>query len=216
MTCYLINGYGLDELVGRALKLLNKCLQIIIMNTFKNKDGDLWYERAKIHMSAPGSKLSRTYSDINTLFSILINAWNIFSEEFKTLNSTHKALVHELRTSRNYWAHQKTFTPDEAYSIFYNVERLLTAFQCIEESAIILKTRYQLLILMAQQVAHQFQTNENQIAKIPDLTTMQLPNFEIQIPDNLTNKTTDRVQIEQKQHGKNQIDSNSMDFDYER
>jgi len=53
-------------------------------------------------------------------------------------------LVSELRDVRNRWAHQETFTGDDAYRALDSVERLLTAVSA-PEAAEVAKMKRQLL-----------------------------------------------------------------------
>ena len=50
----------------------------------------------------------------------------------KVLGPVERALVSELITDRNRWAHQKPFSTDDAYRVLGSVQRLLTAVSAEE------------------------------------------------------------------------------------
>jgi predicted AAA+ superfamily ATPase len=63
--------------------------------------------------------------DVAALLKLMWETWN---EVFKkTLGHAERSLVSELREVRNRWAHQGTFTADDAYRALDSVQRLLSA-----------------------------------------------------------------------------------------
>jgi hypothetical protein len=63
--------------------------------------------------------------DATSLLAVMWNQWNdVFR---KTLGPAERSLVSELRDHRNKWAHQQTFSSDDAYRALDSVVRLLTA-----------------------------------------------------------------------------------------
>lgn len=63
--------------------------------------------------------------DVAALLKVMWETWN---EVFrKTLGFTERSLVSELRDHRNKWAHQQSFSSDDAYRALDSAARLLTA-----------------------------------------------------------------------------------------
>ena len=63
--------------------------------------------------------------DVAALLKLMWEAWNdVFR---KTLGPAERSLVSELRDHRNKWAHQETFSSDDAYRALDSAARLLTA-----------------------------------------------------------------------------------------
>ena len=63
--------------------------------------------------------------DTSRLLKLMWETWN---EVFRNiLGHAERSLVSELRTHRNSWAHQESFSSDDAYRVLDSVERLLVA-----------------------------------------------------------------------------------------
>ena len=59
--------------------------------------------------------------------------WDEWNQGFRnTLGHAERSLVSELRDVRNKWAHQKTFSTDDAYRAIDSIGRLLTAVSAEE------------------------------------------------------------------------------------
>src|SRR6516162_9724451 len=72
--------------------------------------------------------------------------WNQWNEVFrKTLGHAERSLVSELRDHRNKWAHQQTFSSDDAYRVLDSVARLLTAISATPQADEIEKMKMELL-----------------------------------------------------------------------
>ncbi len=68
--------------------------------------------------------------DVQALLNFMWTRWNeVFS---RTLGNAERNLVSELREHRNRWAHQATFSSDDAYRALDSVGRLLTAVSAQE------------------------------------------------------------------------------------
>jgi hypothetical protein len=68
--------------------------------------------------------------DASALLKLMWDTWN---EVFrKTLGFAERSLVSEIRDWRNKWAHQQTFSSDDADRALDSVERLLTAVSATE------------------------------------------------------------------------------------
>src|ERR1700722_1927467 len=63
--------------------------------------------------------------DVAGLLKLMWEAWNdVFR---RTLGHAERSLVSELRDLRNKWAHQESFSSDDAYRALDSAGRLLTA-----------------------------------------------------------------------------------------
>lgn len=72
--------------------------------------------------------------DVAALLNFMWIKWNeIYS---RTLGNAERSLLSELRENRNKWAHQDTFTTDDAYRVLDSASRLLTAFSAPEAEEI--------------------------------------------------------------------------------
>jgi len=72
--------------------------------------------------------------DVAALLNFMWVNWNeIYS---RTLGNAERSLVSELRENRNMWAHQDTFSTDDAYRALDSASRLLTAISAPEAEEI--------------------------------------------------------------------------------
>jgi predicted AAA+ superfamily ATPase len=72
--------------------------------------------------------------DVAALLNFMWTRWNeVYS---RTLGNAERSLVSELRDHRNKWAHQATFTSDDAYRALDSVGRILTAVSAPETEEI--------------------------------------------------------------------------------
>ena len=72
-------------------------------------------------------------------------AWNSWNSVFgKKLGSSERTLVSELRTVRNDWAHQKSFSTDDAYRALDSIQRLLSAISA-EQAQEVDRMKHELL-----------------------------------------------------------------------
>ncbi len=108
--------------IGKALDLLKDGLYPFVEREMKAKYQDQWRNRAA------ESFKNREASDLNwqdayTLLHIMWHNWNnVFST---TLGSFQRSLVAELRDVRNRWAHQESFSTDDADRALDSIHRLL-------------------------------------------------------------------------------------------
>ena len=71
--------------------------------------------------------------DIQWLLKVMLNHWNdVFAS---VLTKTERTLMHEALDVRNRWAHQGTFSPDDAYRALDTAERLLRAVNETEQAS---------------------------------------------------------------------------------
>ena len=63
--------------------------------------------------------------------------WSCWNEAFRqTLGHAERSLVSELRENRNKWAHQESFSSDDAYRVLDSTERLLSAVSASEAAKV--------------------------------------------------------------------------------
>jgi predicted AAA+ superfamily ATPase len=115
------------ERVGKALDLLKQGLGSFIEREFEN----LYRERAHaeaLRFVAEDKLLAKKRPSAWDAAALLKLMWEAWNDVFRrTLGPAERSLVSELRDHRNKWAHQQTFTSDDAYRALDSVGRLLTA-----------------------------------------------------------------------------------------
>ena len=116
------------ERVGKTLELLRDGLKPFVERELSAKYGKYW-----ITKSTEGWQNDLTWPegedmpnlDAAVLLRVMWEQWN---EVFRnTLGFAERSLVSELRDVRNKWAHQATFTTDDAYRALDSAARLLMA-----------------------------------------------------------------------------------------
>jgi predicted AAA+ superfamily ATPase len=117
------------ERVGKALELLKDGLRPFVERELKARDAQGWLNIVRESVSESQARLFTKASDppwdATSLLAVMWNQWNgVFR---KTLGPAERSLVSELRDHRNKWAHQQTFSSDDAYRALDSVARLLTA-----------------------------------------------------------------------------------------
>ncbi len=115
------------ERVGKALELLKEGLHPFIEREFTNVHAAQALEVAKRLVGEDRLLVNRPFAewDAAPLLKLMWDAWNdVFR---KALGHAERTLVSELRDVRNRWAHQQTFSSDDAYRALDSAGRLLTA-----------------------------------------------------------------------------------------
>src|SRR5262249_13005943 len=115
------------ERVGKAMDLLKAGLGPFVERELKNVYGDRVGAEATRVLSEdrlnPNAPIAQW--DVAPLLKLMWESWNeIFR---RTLGPAERSLVSELRDHRNKWAHQETFSSDDAYRALDSAGRLLTA-----------------------------------------------------------------------------------------
>ncbi len=115
------------ERVGKALELLKAGLGPFVERELKN----VYQGRAAAEVARfmgedrLNAKKPVVQWDAAALLKLMWEAWNdVFR---RTLGPAERSLVNELRDHRNKWAHQQTFSSDDAYRALDSAGRLLTA-----------------------------------------------------------------------------------------
>jgi hypothetical protein len=115
------------ELVGRALELLKKGLAPFIEREFQGA----YRERAEheanrfLRNDRLNTKGPLSGWDSAALLKLMWEAWN--SVFCNRLGRAERNLISELRECRNKWAHQESFSGEDAYRVLDSAARLLAA-----------------------------------------------------------------------------------------
>jgi len=113
------------DVVARALELLNQALRPYVERVLRTVYHDRWQEAAR--SSTPGRSAGRW--DTQMLLSVILDNWSVFHARMSQLD---RALISELRDTRNRWAHQEPFTSEDASRALDTVERLLRSIRAGE------------------------------------------------------------------------------------
>jgi len=143
------------ERVGKALDLLKIGLVHFVEREMESGYGDAWQEKAQ-----EGIRNARDWEvrkgqvqwDVHLLLSVMWGHWNVVFN--KTLGHAERSLVSELRDIRNRWAHQQTFSSDDAYRALDSIVRLLTAVAA-EEAQQVEEMKQELLRVRFEEQARQ-------------------------------------------------------------
>jgi predicted AAA+ superfamily ATPase len=115
------------ERVGKAMELLKQGLGPFVEREFKNLYKDRAASEALRFLSDDRNLVGKAIPewDVAALLKLMWEAWNdVFR---RTLGPAERSLVSELRDLRNKWAHQQSFSSDDAYRALDSAGRLLTA-----------------------------------------------------------------------------------------
>lgn len=112
--------------VGVALDLLSTGLFPFFKRQLAEFHGDRWEEVARSSCRSQATLSAEVFHwDAQAILTVMWNSWNaVFSRD---LGMIERSLVSELREFRNRWAHQTSFTDDDAYRVLDSVQRLLNA-----------------------------------------------------------------------------------------
>ena len=131
------------ERIGKALTLLSEGLAPFVARECQAKYGEGWVQsisRMDPAAGASGKKVSPT--DAQFLLKVM---WDEWQSVFRTvLGQTDRTYVSELRDVRNRWAHQDTFSTDDAERALDTMRRLLLAISAPEAAVELDKMRQEL------------------------------------------------------------------------
>ena len=125
------------ERVGKALELLRDGLRPFVTRELEAKHGKYWI--TAVTTGWPRDLDWREgedapQMDAAVLLRMMWDQWNaVFN---RTLGFTERSIVSELRETRNKWAHQETFSSDDAYRGLDSAARLLTAISASQADEI--------------------------------------------------------------------------------
>jgi hypothetical protein len=131
------------ERVGRALSLLKQGLQPFVERQMQAVYGGRWqYEAVQAlrdqHIDDDGLHLDSQ--------ALLLIIWDQWQPVFRNvLGHAERALVSELRETRNEWAHQRPFSTDDAYRALDSIQRLLDAVSAAQEADEVKRQKQELL-----------------------------------------------------------------------
>ncbi len=134
------------ERVGKAMDLLKQGLGPFVEREFKSYYKDRAPAEATRYLGEDRilAKKAIVEWDAAALLKLMWESWNdVFR---RILGPAERSLVNELRDLRNKWAHQQTFSGDDAYRALDSAGRLLTAISA-PQSDEIEKTKMELLRL---------------------------------------------------------------------
>jgi predicted AAA+ superfamily ATPase len=120
------------ERVGKALELLKTGLVPFIERELKAKYGNDWAFEVRDILSDTrlGAGKSESLQDVAASLVVMDRKWgDVFRQ---ILGKTERSLVNELLAVRNSWAHQETFSSDDAYRALDSAARLLTAISAVQ------------------------------------------------------------------------------------
>jgi predicted AAA+ superfamily ATPase len=115
------------ERVGKALELLRTGIAPFVEREMKNVHGSRTAEESRRYVDDDRLATGKPFAqwDAAALLRLMWEAWNdVFR---KPLGPAERSLVNELRDYRNRWAHQQTFSGDDAYRALDSAHRLLLA-----------------------------------------------------------------------------------------
>lgn len=115
------------ERVGKALELLKAGLGPFAEREFASTYQTKAQSQAALFLGEDRLLANKPMAqwDVSALIKLMWSAWN---EVFRnTLGHAERSLVSELRDQRNKWAHQQTFSSDDAYRVLDSAGRLLSA-----------------------------------------------------------------------------------------
>ena len=120
------------ERVGKALDLLRTGIAPFVEREMKNVHGARAVEESRRLVEDDRLATGKPFAqwDAAALLRLMWEAWNdVFR---KPLGPAERSLVNELRDYRNRWAHQQTFSGDDAYRALDSAHRLLLAVSAPE------------------------------------------------------------------------------------
>lgn len=125
------------ERVGKGLDLLTAGLQPFIEREMKEVHGNRWLDAAKACFRSTRDKEQQEggfHWDAHAILTVMWDQWNaVFN---RTLGQSDRSLVSELRDARNKWAHQKSFSGNDAHRVLDSMGRLLTAVSAPEANEV--------------------------------------------------------------------------------
>jgi hypothetical protein len=114
-----------NERVGKALDLLKDGLGPFVEREFRSLHKDAALEQAQRYLFGDRLNTDKPLDewDAAALLALMWDSWNdVFR---RTLGQAERTYVSELRSVRTKWAHQETFTGDDAYRALDTAGRLL-------------------------------------------------------------------------------------------
>lgn len=125
------------ERVGKALELLKQGLGPFVKREVQAAVESGTLNAHGLRKFAEDPKLVEKPIEQWDSAGLLKLMWSCWNEAFRqTLGHAERSLVSELRENRNKWAHQESFSSDDAYRVLDSTERLLTAVSASEAAKV--------------------------------------------------------------------------------
>ncbi len=123
------------ERVGRALNLLHNGLYPYFEREMIDAYTYQWPLRAAAYFDKDSIAVQASLK--TDLYDFLKFMWSEWNDVFrKTLGKTERSLLSECQDIRNTWAHNTTFTTDDAYRALDTINRLLSAVSAPEAAEV--------------------------------------------------------------------------------
>ena len=120
-----------SQRVADALQVLSKGLAPFVERELRSAYGAAWAPQVVQELGLPPAQ-AKTVSLDDVQFQLKV-LWKLWQPVFgKVLGQSERSLVSELMNVRNAWAHQETFSTDDAYRALDSAQRLLTAVSAEE------------------------------------------------------------------------------------
>jgi hypothetical protein len=144
------------ERIGRALTLLSEGLAPFVARACEAKYGEGWVQSISRMDPTPGATAKKASpTDAQFLLKVMWDEWqSVFRN---VLGQTDRTYVSELRDVRNRWAHQDTFSTDDAERALDTMRRLLLAISAPEAAVELDKMRQELRRVQFSEQARQTQ-----------------------------------------------------------
>jgi len=143
------------ERVGRALSVMSAGLAPFVARECKARYGASWVQAVTRNDPAAGPARKVSPTDAQFLLKVIWDEWqSVFRN---VLGQSERSYVSELREVRNRWAHQETFSTDDAERALDTMRRLLLAVSAPEEAVELDKMRQELLRLRFAEQARRTQ-----------------------------------------------------------
>lgn len=115
------------ERVGKGLDLLAAGLRPFVERELKSKLGENWATTMSEGSARPskGKNAAINLNDPQMLLTAMIDQWQTAFRDI--LGQQERSIVHELKTTRNQWAHNEQFSSNDAIRALDSMERLLCA-----------------------------------------------------------------------------------------
>ena len=133
--------------VTKVMDLLKAGLQPFVEREMKAQHNQLWLQEARASVAETQAHLFAGNAEPEwDAASLLAVMWNQWEKVFrKTLGRAERSIISELRDVRNKWAHQQTFSSDDAYRALDSAGRLLSAVTATPQVDEIEKLKTELL-----------------------------------------------------------------------
>lgn len=135
-----------SERIGKALEIFNRAVRPYVRREMESVHKDRWLDMARQGIRDERAvPASYEQWDTPVLIGVVLDHWN---NVFKyNLGAAERSLLHEIRDIRNRWAHQQSFSGDDAYRALDSMGRFLAAISAAEEAAELERQRMELMRL---------------------------------------------------------------------